>query len=281
MKDSECVEFLKWALPRIGMRWAGFRKVRRQVCRKIDRRIHELGFASVSDYIKFLERTSTEWKLVEKAARITISRFFRDKGVYEYLADRVLPRIAKDSSLKGGKEISILSLGCAAGEEPYSLNVLWKLKVGAGFSDLRFSITACDSDERMIERARRASYPFSSVKETPVEFMERIFNKEGKLYVLRNEYKKDVKFIARDARDGPPEGVFRLILCRNLLFTYFEEELQTQIARMLAASLVTGGVFVIGKHESLPDGLMELEPLEKTIGIYIKKAATAEAVAAV
>jgi hypothetical protein len=32
--DAECVVFLQWALPRLGLRWQGFRKVRRQVCRR-------------------------------------------------------------------------------------------------------------------------------------------------------------------------------------------------------------------------------------------------------
>jgi len=43
MKDSECVEFLQWALPRLRMRWAGFRKVRGQVCKRLQQRIGELG----------------------------------------------------------------------------------------------------------------------------------------------------------------------------------------------------------------------------------------------
>ena len=38
MSDSQCVVFLQWALPRLRMRWAGFRKVRRQVCGRVWRR---------------------------------------------------------------------------------------------------------------------------------------------------------------------------------------------------------------------------------------------------
>jgi chemotaxis methyl-accepting protein methylase len=34
--DRDCVDFLRWALPQIGLRWEGFRKVRRQVCRRFD-----------------------------------------------------------------------------------------------------------------------------------------------------------------------------------------------------------------------------------------------------
>ncbi len=45
MKD-ECVAPLRWALPGIGMSWEGFRKVPRQVCERVDRRLAELGLAS-------------------------------------------------------------------------------------------------------------------------------------------------------------------------------------------------------------------------------------------
>ena len=42
MRDPECVALLQWLLPRLEMRWLGFRKVRRQVCKRIDRRLREL-----------------------------------------------------------------------------------------------------------------------------------------------------------------------------------------------------------------------------------------------
>ena len=35
MKDADCVAFLQWCLPRLEMRWPGFRKVRGQVCKRI------------------------------------------------------------------------------------------------------------------------------------------------------------------------------------------------------------------------------------------------------
>ena len=47
MKDEQCVRFLRWALPQLGMRWPGFRKVRKQVCKRIDRRLQDLGLTGV------------------------------------------------------------------------------------------------------------------------------------------------------------------------------------------------------------------------------------------
>ena len=56
MKNTECVAFLQWALPQLVMRWPGFRKVRRQVCRRIGRRLCELGLPDVAAYRACLER---------------------------------------------------------------------------------------------------------------------------------------------------------------------------------------------------------------------------------
>jgi hypothetical protein len=79
MQDAECVALLRWALPRLGLRWPGFRKVRRQVCKRINRRIKELGLADVAAYREHLERVPEEWPRLDALCRITISRFYRDR----------------------------------------------------------------------------------------------------------------------------------------------------------------------------------------------------------
>jgi chemotaxis protein methyltransferase CheR len=51
VKDADCTAFLQWALPRLGMRWPGFRRVRgQQVCKRLSRRMAELGLAKLSEY---------------------------------------------------------------------------------------------------------------------------------------------------------------------------------------------------------------------------------------
>jgi chemotaxis protein methyltransferase CheR len=77
--DAECVDFLQWALPRLGLRWQGFRKVRRQVCRRVARRIAELGLADADAYRLYLERNPQEWDALAELCRVTISRFWRDR----------------------------------------------------------------------------------------------------------------------------------------------------------------------------------------------------------
>lgn len=78
MRNAECVALLRWALPRLGLRWPGFRRVRRQVCKRIARRIKELGLADVAAYRERLECAPEEWPEFDSLCRITISRFYRD-----------------------------------------------------------------------------------------------------------------------------------------------------------------------------------------------------------
>jgi chemotaxis protein methyltransferase CheR len=113
MSDAECVAFLQWALPRLNLRWQGFRKVRRQVCRRISRRLAELGLADAAAYRAYLEAQPQEWAVLGGLCRVTISRFWRDQAVFEVLCDTVLPAL--------GAPVSAWSAGCASGEEPYSL----------------------------------------------------------------------------------------------------------------------------------------------------------------
>src|SRR5919106_6038837 len=87
----QCVAFLQWALPRMGRRWAGYRKVRRQVCRRVRRRAQELGLDGFDAYREHLERHPEEWEALDGLTNVTISRFNRDRGVFEFLARAVGP----------------------------------------------------------------------------------------------------------------------------------------------------------------------------------------------
>ena len=48
MNDRDCVRFLQEMLPRLHLRWRGFRRVRRQVCRRLQRRLTQLQLADLA-----------------------------------------------------------------------------------------------------------------------------------------------------------------------------------------------------------------------------------------
>ena len=84
-------------------------------------------------------------------------------------------------------------------------------------------------------------------------------------------------FMLQDIRERAPEELFDLILCRNLVFTYFDEMLQRRTMQTLSDRLVPGGALVIGNLESLPDGPWNMNPWSARLGIYRKAPGTERA----
>jgi len=87
---------------------------------------------------------------------------------------------------------------------------------------------------------------------------------------LKEPYRQDVEILHHDIRRGAPNGPFHLVLCRNLVFTYFDENLQCESGQHLSSSVRQGGSLVIGAHEQLPDCMADFEALGCCRGIYRK-----------
>jgi chemotaxis protein methyltransferase CheR len=240
----DCVAFLQWALPRLGRRWAGYRKVRRQVCRRVHRRAAELGIESLAAYRDHLERHPEEWRELDGLTNITISRFYRDRVVFEFL---------RTSVLQPGTRV--WSAGCASGEEPYTIALLAH----------DAEILATDVDPAVLGRAQAARYAPSSLRELPAALRDGAFGEDG---VLAPRIRRRVTLMHHDIRDEPPAGPFDLVLCRNLAFTYFDDAAQRATLRRIASVTAPGGALVVGAHEELPAGQTDFEPWAPQHGVF-------------
>jgi hypothetical protein len=63
--DAKGIQFLQWCLPTLRLRWSGFRKVRRQVYKRLNRHMKELGLAGVEEYRSYLAVHPAEWSGLE------------------------------------------------------------------------------------------------------------------------------------------------------------------------------------------------------------------------
>jgi chemotaxis protein methyltransferase CheR len=271
MNDQEWVRFLQWALPRMRMYWPGFRKVRKNIIKRIHKRIQVLQLADTTAYQHYLEGHPEEWTILDGLCRVTISRFYRDKMVFAVLEKEILTAQAQQIMECGEDTLRVWSAGCASGEEPYSLSILWILRLHTLFPELAIAILATDADPTLLQRAESACYPFSSVKNLSSEWRKMAFTQTDDSYCLHPEYKRHVTLLQHDIRDPVPDGPFQLILCRNLVFTYFEHELQCELAQHLRESLADGGVLLLGVHERLPEGISGFVARNQRLGIYQKQ----------
>ncbi len=248
---KDCKGFLNWALPLMDMRPEGYRKVRKQVCKRINTRLKELGLGDHRQYREYLLAHPGEWEVLDQLLHISISRFFRDQDSWEELKNNLLPHLAR----RAGKESRTLrcwSAGCASGEEPYSLALLWRHRLGPEFPDLDIEVIATDADPHLLERAQKACYPGGNVQHVPHDWLKRSFRKQDGAYCLLNEPKRMVDFRLQDIREQMPEGPFDVVFCKNLAGMYFAQGLATEVFRRISGRLRDGGILLLGAKEPFP-----------------------------
>ena len=148
--------------------------------------------------------------------------------MFDALADRILPALAARAA--EGNELRVWSAGCAAGEEPYTIALLWRHALAPRFPALRARIVATDVDADALARARSACYPPSSLKELPRAWRDAAFAARDGRLCLHDDVRAAVELRCEDLRLRAPDGPFHLILCRNGAFTYFAEPLQRDVA---------------------------------------------------
>lgn len=268
MLDEACIAFLKWCLPQLGLRWSGYRKVRRLVGKRLNRRLTELRLGDISAYRALLLGQSAEWAQLEAICRIPISRFYRDRGVFDAIGQRLLPEVAAVALKRSDRTVRCWSAGCASGEEPYTLAMLWRHELASDWPTIQLEVLATDADETMIARAKAACYARSSLKDMPRQWLETDFAQSGAVFCLLPDRRGDVAFKLQDIRGAMPDGPFDLILCRNLAFTYFDEASQRHIMDRLKERLYSGGFLVLGMHEVLPPGSGGLNRIAPGLPIY-------------
>jgi len=241
-------DFLHEAFLLLGLSWRGYRKVRFGLRTRLRKRLFELGLGDLDQYLHLLRRDTEErWRL-GTLLRVTISRFFRDRQVWLQLPDLLFPRLVH---LAGDGPVRVWSLGCASGEEPFTLRMVWE---SSSIRERPLELLATDLSGECLRRAAAGLYPESAVHCTPEEFRASFFRREGESYHLRRSIIEPVRLEKHDWRDDEWPGPFHWILARNGPFTYPNEEGRRRILRKIESSLDPAGFLWVGGNERLPGG---------------------------
>jgi chemotaxis protein methyltransferase CheR len=262
-------------MPRLGYAWPGFRRVHRQICKRLGHRVRELGLSGFDAYQAYVLDHDTEWSALDASCRVTVSRFYRDAAVFNHLAHEILPRLAAEAQANGRRGLRAWSAGCASGEEPYSLMLAWTFAVAPEFPQMSLNVIATDIDEGQLARARTGCYRRSTLRELPEPWRESAFTVSGPLLCLKPQYREGIEFQRQDVRAEAPAGPFDLILCRNLAFTYFDAPQRAHVLALLYRELAPGGRLIIGRTERLPEESLGLSLRAPQLRIYQRPRETA------
>jgi chemotaxis methyl-accepting protein methylase len=240
-------QFIKEAAPLLDLQWRRFK--RKGIKRKVERRITELGLAAFEDYLLKVRKDPKEKSFLSQILTVTITRFFRDKKVFDIFENSIIPSVVDH---RGAGDFRIWAIGCTNGEEPYSLSMLWEERFEKDFPQIRLTILATDINETLLARAREGRYRKSSLKEVPEGVLQRFFKIDDGFYVLDRSVRESVEFKKHDIIHEEPFFGMDILFCRNLAFTYFSKECQMNVLKKIAASLRENGYLIIGKDEFLP-----------------------------
>ncbi len=262
-------EQFRLLLDYLGYSWNGYRKVRKGVKKRVRRHMQRLGCRHISSYLDQLAQGNEIRRECEMLMTVSISRFFRDRHMWQMLENRWLPDIV----VVNPQELCIWSAGCACGEEVYSFKIIWE-HLSRHFDFLPIlHIFASDRNPQHLKRARRGNYSRSSLREVPEEDLTAYFQsrKGGRSFAVKPDLKGGITWEIQNLLNRPPDRKFPIIFLRNNILTYCRQELQLRALKHVFDHLEPRGLLIIGCHERLPPEASGLAPLNDCPFVYRKR----------
>lgn len=218
--------------------------------RRIAIRARATRCRTIDEYCALLCRNEGELDLLVKGLTIHVSQFFRNRSAFEKIRDEILPALFARFRKEGRRTATFWSVGCASGEEPYTLAMILAESFPDELKEFKVSLVATDINKNIIDAARKGVYPPDRLREVPDDLRERYFTAAGERFCLREDIRAMVEFATADLFDASSYVESDLILCRNVLI-YFERGEQERIIQGLANVLPTDGILILGKAETL------------------------------
>jgi chemotaxis protein methyltransferase CheR len=177
--------------------------------------------------------------------------FFRDPKVFKAVEAMILNEYHKKTPLR--PKLNIWSAASSTGQESVSTAILIKEFSAKMGLNVNFNITATDISERVLTRAKKASYSQLEVQRgMSAALLIKYFTKDvNDSWNVISEIKNSIQFKTQNLKENFnfPEP-FDLVLCRNVLI-YQNVEGKKEILSRITKTLMPGGYLIMGSGESL------------------------------
>jgi len=179
------------------------------------------------------------------------TRFFRHPPSFNYVASVLsggsdVPESGPQSEPPSG--FSLWSVGCASGEEAYSLAMLSEQLCQAGKLSSPFRLLATDLSRSVLDIARRGEYPRSRLRHLNA-MQHAWFESAGDKFLrVRATLKKHIVFARHNLLDSLPGKTFDDIFCQNLL-VYVAPTRRKMLLEKLAGALKPAGRLILAPGE--------------------------------
>ncbi len=238
------------------------------IARRLERRMKALQIDTVEQYVGILEEQPEEADRLFKDLLIGVTQFFRDPEAFQALSREVIPKLFEDKG--AGNEVRICVVGCASGEEAFSIAILLCEHSATLENAPRIKIFATDIDERGLETARKGIYPEGIAEHVSRERLERFFIKQDHTYQVKRDLRELCIFSTHSFIKDPPFSRLDLISCRNVMI-YLGPDLQRKILPLFHYALRSRAYLFLGPSESAAGNHGLFRALDKKYRIFQKK----------
>lgn len=235
--------------------------------RRVQRRMQVVQIDEISAYVDFLRNDKDEAQHLFNDLLIGVTEFFRDPREFDVLEQQVIPQIFDGK--QAGQQVRVWVLGCATGEEAYSIAILLREHMARLDSAPSVQIFATDIDSRALATARVGRYRTDIEANVSPERLARWFVREGDTYCVAKELREMCIFSQHNVIKDAPFSKLDLVSCRNLLI-YLNAELQNRVIPLFHFALLPERFLFLGSSENVTRHPKLFAPVDRRARIFKK-----------
>ncbi len=220
------------------------------------KRLNNLNLNTYEEYLEYVStnsRKSLELKELFEAITINETYFFRNQPQMDAISQRILPELAKSKAGSFNKKIRIWSAASSSGEEAYSIAILINELIKPKFPGFTFEVIGTDISNDVLKRARSGVFKEYAVRNTPIFYLKKYFQRDGNQFIINPAIKSMVRFNELNLYDDLKMRTmmnFDIVICANVLI-YFDAKSKIKVVNHLYNSLNKSGYLFIGYSETL------------------------------
>ncbi|WP_048433498.1 CheR family methyltransferase [Methylobacterium platani] len=233
--------------------------------RRVHRRMQVVQVETVEAYVEHLRADPDEVQNLFNDLLIGVTQFFRDHREFGLLESAVIPRLFAGKG--SGDQVRVWVLGCATGEEAYSIGILLREHMATLDAVPQVQIFATDIDGRALASARVGRYGEAVARQVRPDRLARWFVREGTTYSVVKELREMCIFSQHNVIKDAPFSRLDLVSCRNLLI-YLNGDLQNRVIPLFHFALRPGGFLFLGNSENVTRHAKLFAPVDRRYRIF-------------
>lgn len=206
-----------------------------------------LGVDDADAYLERVRNSSEgelEWSWLAGVIAIKETRFFRDPDAFALVQQFVRRHAGKL------RELDMWSVGCATGEEAYSLAMAAMESMDMLGMHSYLTVTGLDISPEALGIARAGLYPARKLEDVAPGLVDKYFIRRDGEFEVVPRVRSRVCFARGNMLEleRSPALSMDVVFCQNVL-VYFRRERQYRVLDALVDRLKLGGILVIGPSE--------------------------------